>query len=88
MGKEGEGADGGKQLAQEGGRLRIKTEPGVETERVIISAIVPAEEPALLPYCVKGNEEEDCETIGSASDLEEVDREEVQNVLRELADLK
>ena len=55
MGKEGEGADGGKQLAQESGHLKIKTEPGVETEKVIISAIVPAEEPALLPYCIKGD---------------------------------
>ena len=55
---------------------------------MIISAIVPVEEPALLPDCVKGNEEEDCEMIGSASDLEEVDKEEVQSVLRELADLK
>ena len=88
MGREGEGSDGGKRLQEEGGRLKIKTEPGAESEKVIISAIVPAEEPALLPYCVKGDEEEDCETISSVSDLEEIDKVEVQNVLKELAELK
>ena len=40
MGKEGEGAEGGKQLKQEGSRLVIKSEPGVETEKIVISAIV------------------------------------------------
>ena len=33
MGKEGEGIAGGKELKQEGGRLRIKQEPGAEPER-------------------------------------------------------
>ena len=60
----------------------------MEPEKIVISTIVPAEEPTLLPYCVKGNEEEDCETISSVSDLEEIDKVEVQNVLKELADLK
>ena len=50
MGKEGEGAEGGKHLKQEGSRLVIKSELGFETEKVVISAIVPSEEPALLPY--------------------------------------
>ena len=36
MGKEGEGAEGGKHLKQEGSRLVIKSEPGVETEKVVI----------------------------------------------------
>ena len=63
MGRSGEGSEGGKRLKQEGGHLKIKSEPGVEPEKVIISAIIPAEEPTLLPYCVKGDEEEDCETI-------------------------
>ena len=49
---------------------------------------MPAEEPALLPYCVKGDEESDCKTISSVSDIEEIDQVEVQNVLKELADLK
>ena len=88
LGRPGEGSEGGKCLKQEGGHLTIKSEPGVEPEKIVISAIVPAEEPTLLPYCVKGNEEEECETISSVSDLEEIDKVEVQNVLKELADLK
>ena len=89
MGKEGEGAEGAKHLKQEGSRLVIKSEPGAETEKVVISAIVPSEEPALLPYCVKESEEQsDCETIGSDSDIEEINKPEVRNILKELADLK
>ena len=89
MGKEGEGAEGGKHLKQEGSRLVIKSEPGVETEKVVIPVIVPLEEPALLPYCVKESEEQsDCETIGSDSDIEEIDKTEVHNILKELAGLK
>ena len=88
LGRPGEGSEGGKHLKQEGGHLTIKSEPGAEPEKIVISAIVPAEEPTLLPYCVKGNEEEGCETISSVSNLEEIDKIEVQNVLKELADLK
>ena len=71
LGRPGEGSEGGKRLKQESGHLTIKSEPGAEPEKIVISAIVPAEEPTLLPYCVKKNEEEDCETISSVSDLEE-----------------
>ena len=89
MGKEGEGAKRGKHLKQEGSRLVIKSELGVETEKVVISAIVPSEEPALLPYCVKESEEQsDCETIGSDSDIEEINKTEVHNILKELARLR
>ena len=88
LGRPGEGSEGGKCIKQEGGHLTIKSEPGAEPEKIVISTIVPAEEPTLLPYCVKGNKEEDCETISSVSDLEEIDKVEVQNVLKELADLK
>ena len=89
MGKEGEGAEGGKHLKQEGSRLVIKSELGVKTEKVVISAIVLSEEPALPPYCVKESEEQsDCETIGSESDIEEINKAEVRNILKELADLK
>ena len=88
LGRPGKGSEGGKCLKQEGGHLKIKSEPGAEPEKVVISTIVPAEEPTLLPYCVKGNKEEDCETISSVSDLEEIDKVEVQNILKELADLK
>ena len=58
MGKEGEGAEGETHLKQEGSRLVIKSEPGVEVEKVVISAIVLSEEPTLLPYCVKESEEQ------------------------------
>ena len=88
MGKEGEGAEAGKRLKQEGSRLVIKGELGVEAEKVVISAIVPSEELTLLPYCIKENEEEDCETIGSESDIKEIDKTEVRNILKELAELK
>ena len=89
MGKEGEGAEGGKQLKQEGSRLVIKSEPGVETEKIVLSAIIPSEEPALLPYCVKENEEQsNCETIGFDSDIEEINKTEVCDILKELAELR
>ena len=82
-------AEGGKHLKQEGSRLVIKSEPGVETEKVVISVIVPSEELTLLPYCVKESEEQsDCETIGSDSEIEEIDKTEVCNILKELAGLK
>ena len=87
MVKPGEGAEGGKYVKKEGSRLTIKSEPGAEAEKVVISAIVLAEESTLLPYCVKEAEEEDCETIGTDSDVEEIN-EEVRNVLKELAGLK
>ena len=67
LGRPGKGSEGEKRLKQEGGHLKIKTEPGVEPEKIVISTIVPAEEPTLLQYCVQGNEEEDCETISSVS---------------------
>ena len=88
MGKEDEGAEARRHLKQEGSRLVIKGEPGIEAEKVVISAIVPSEEPTLLPYCIKENEEEDCETIGSESDIEEIDKTEVRNILKELVELK
>ena len=89
MGKEGEGAEGGKHLKQEGSRLVIKSEPGVETEKIVLSAIVLSEELALLSYCVKENEEwSDCETIGSDSDIEEINKTEVHDILKELAELR
>ena len=88
MGKLGEGAEGGKHVKKEGSHLTIKSEPGAEAEKVVISAIVPAEESTLLLYCVKETEEEDCETIGTNSDVEEINKEEVRNILRELAGLK
>ena len=73
LGRPGEGSEGGKHLKQEGGHLTIKSEPGAEPEKVVISAIVPSEESTIIPYCVKESEEQsDCETIGSDSDIEEI----------------
>ena len=88
MGKQGEGSEGGKHVKQEGSQLTIKSKPGAEAEKVVISAIVPAEEPTLIPYCVKADEEEDCETIGTDFDVEEINKEEVRGILKELASLK
>ena len=89
MGKEGKGAASGKQLKKEGGKLFIKTEPGAETKKVVISAIVPTEESTLLPYCIPEKEEQtDCETLGSDSDIEEINKVEVRDILKELAELR
>ena len=89
LGRPGEGSEGGKHLKQEGGCLTIKSEPGAEPEKVVISAIVPSEESTIIPYCVKESEEQsDCETIGPESDIEEIDKTEVCNILKELAELK
>ena len=47
------------------------------------------EEPTLLPYCIKESEEQsDYETIGSDSDIEEINKTEVRNILKELTELK
>ena len=89
LGKSGEGLEGGKRLKQESGRLTIKSEPGAEPEKVVISVIVPSEEATIFPYCVKESEEQsECETIGSKSDIEEIDKIKVRNILKELAELK
>ena len=61
----------------------------METEKIVLSAIVPSEELALLPYYVKENKEQsDCETIGSNSDIEEINKTEVHDILKELAELR
>ena len=61
----------------------------MEAEKIVISVIVPSEEPTLLPYCIKENEEQsDCETIASISDIEEINKTEVRDVLKELAELR
>ena len=90
MGKEGEGITGGKELKQEGSRLTIKQEPGAEPEKVVVTAIVPSKESTLLPYHIVEDEDwSDCVTIRSEdSDIEEIDKDEVRDTLKELADLK
>ena len=89
LGKLGEGIEGGKHLKQEDGHLTIKSEPRAEPEKVVISVIVPSEESMIIPYCVKESEEQsDCETTGTESDIKEIDKIEVRNILKELAELK
>ena len=90
MGKDGEGITGGKELKQEGSRLMINWEPGAEPEKVVFTAIVSSEEPTLLPYhIVEDEDRSDCVTIRSEnSDTEEIDKDEVRDTLKELADLK
>ena len=90
MGKEGVGITGGKELKQEGSKLIIKREPGAEPEKVIVTAIVPSEEPTLLPHhIIEDEDRSDCVTIGSEdSEKEEIDKDEVRDTLKELADLK
>ena len=90
MGKEGEGTTGGKELKQEGGRLMIKWEPGAEPENVVVTTIVPSEEPTLLSYhIVEDEDRSDCVTIESEdSNIEEIDKDEVRDTLKELANLK
>ena len=62
---------------------------GWKQRKYFLSAIVLSEEPALLPYCVKESEEQsDCETIGSESDVEEINKTEVRDILKELAELR
>ena len=80
LGHEGEGAEGRNvvELA-EGGYLRIKKEPGVELDRVVVSALVPTEDPAVLQYVILEDEHRsDCITLGSDdSDVEEINKVEV-----------
>ena len=68
----------------------IKWEPGAEPEKVVVAAIVPSEEPTLLPYhIVEDEDRSDCVAIRSEdSDIEEIDKDEVRDTLKELADLK
>ena len=90
MCKEVEGITGGKELKQEGNRLMIKWELGVEPKKVIVTTIVPSEEPTLLPYhIVEDEDRSDCVTIGlEDSNIEEIDKDEVRDTLKELAHLK
>ena len=80
LGHEGEGAGGRKVLERAAeGHLRIKQEPGIELDRVVLSAVVPTEDPAVLEYVIVEDEHRsDCFTIGSEdSDIEEINKTEV-----------
>ena len=91
LGHEGEGAERGKVLEREAeGHLRIKQEPGIELDRVVLSAVVPTEDPAVLQYAiVKDKDRSDCFTIGSEdSDIKEINKTEVKSMFKELAELR
>ena len=91
LGHESEGAEGGKEVERaEGGYLRIKKELGVKLARVVVSAVVPAEDPAVLQYAIVEDEDRsDCITLGSDdSDVEEINKVEVRDILKNLANLK
>ena len=81
LGHEGEGAEGGKVVEKaEEGYLRINKEPGVELDKVVVSAVVLCEDPAVLRYTIVEDEQvSDCFTIGSDdSDVEEINKTEVR----------
>ena len=65
LGCEGEGAEGGKVLERAAeGHLRIKQEPGIELDRVVLSVVVPTEDPAVLQYAiVEDQDRSDCITL-------------------------
>ena len=90
LGSLGEGSAAGKILEKKGDVLRIKTEEGCEEQRkVILTAIVPNEDPACLAYCVEEDEDApECVSIASEDSDIAVQKPEVQAILQELASLK
>ena len=90
LGPLGKGPITGKVLEKKGDILRIKAEEGSEKERkVMLTAIVPSEDPACLAYCVEEDEDvPECISIGSKDTDVEIQRPEVKVILEELADIK
>ena len=70
--------------------MRIKAEEGSEEERkVVLTAIVPNEDPACLAYCVEEDEDvPECVSIASEDSDIAVQKPEVQAILKELAGIK
>ena len=89
LGPSGEGP-AGKVLEKKGDVLRIKTEEGSEEERkVVLTTIVPSEDPACLAYCVEEDKDAPkCVSIASKDSDLTVQKPEVQAILQELAGLK
>ena len=89
LGPLGEGP-AGKVLEKKGDVLRIKTEEGSEEERkVVLTTIVPSEDPACLAYCVEEDKDAPkCVSIASKDSDLAVQKPEVQAILQELAGLK
>ena len=90
LGPSGEGPTAGKVLEKKGDILRIKAEEGSEEERkVVLTAIVPNEDPACLAYCVEEDEDvPECVSIASKDSDIAVQKPEVQAILKELAGTK
>ena len=90
LGPSGKGPATRKVLEKKGDVLRIKAEEGSEKEwKVMLTAIVPSEDPACLAYCVEEDEDApECVSIGSEDMDMEIQRPEVKAILEELADIK
>ena len=90
LGPSGEGSAASKILEKKGDVLRIKTEEGSKEERkVVLTAIVPSEDPACLAYCVEEDEDTlQCVSIASEDSDLAVQKPEVQAILQELASFK
>ena len=90
LGPSGEGPVAGKVLEKKGDVLRIKAEEGSEEERkVVLTALVPNEDPACLAYCIEEDEDApECVSIASEDSDLTIQKPEVQAILQELASLK
>ena len=90
LGPSGEGPATRKVLEKKGDILRIKAKEGSEKEqKVMLTAVVPSEDPACLAYCVEEDEDApDCISIGSEDTDMEIQKSEVKAILEELADIK
>ena len=90
LGPSGKGPAAGKVLEKKGDVLRIKAEEGSEEERkVVLTVIVPNEDPACLAYCVEEDKDvPECVSIASKDSDIAVQKPEVQAILKELAGIK
>ena len=90
LGPSGEGPTARKVLEKRGDVLRIKAEEGSEKEwKVVLTVIVPSEDPACLAYCVEEDEDApECISISSEDKDVEIQRPKVKAILEELADIK
>ena len=90
LGPSGEGPAARKVLEKKGDVPRIKAEEGSEKEwKVVLTAVVPSEDPACLAYCVEEDKDApDCISIGSEDTDMEIQKPEVKAILEELADIK
>ena len=90
LGPSGEGPAARKVLEKKGDVLRITAEEGSEEEqKVVLTVIVPNEDPACLAYCVEeGEDAPDCVSIDSKDTDVVIQKPEVQAILKELAGIK